>query len=401
MVPFWNFFSPSKKTKRYLFIDIGSGAIRSILIESGPEGLFGFKKQIFNRPMPTERERVVKKTGDQLHEIIFRYIKGLEAFPEKIVIGVSPELTEIAFESITKERKYKKNPVSAREIKEFISEKQSSWNKFPWLYPELINLTIDGYDVPPEGIKNICGSTIKLSLAYPLIKDEFADALSGLQKAWGGLRLEVRSTPLAVTLTIADKLAIDSPKPFTPTAKHQDVREGEGIKDFVTIRIGGSATTIIPVSSGIIQWAESFPIGGNHATLNLAAALNVSITEAEDIKRRFGKFMLPQRISDKAAEVLRTHANKLTETIASLFLNRQNILPPTILLYGGGAKDDRIKEALSSPRWLEKISFSEKANTELVGGELFFEGVLTNSPIKGPEYAGLAALVFQERKTRN
>lgn len=375
MSSLWNMFSFPKKTVKYkLVIDVGTSAIRSLLVESSPKGHLGIKKQVHYLPKVAERNRFIKKVSGQFHEIIFRYIKSLGAVPEKIIIGASPPLAPISIDTIKKERNDKNKRISAKEIKNLIAEKFARAPSKVWCPPQLIRLAVDGYDVPPEDAENTAGSVMELSVAYPAFEADFTEELSVLHKTWGGLALEIHSTPVPVAVVTGEKLSE---------------------KNFAIIKIGGTATTVIAVSSGAILWAESFSMGGDDVTRELADQLKIDIGEAEDIKRRSGKFTLPKLISEKAEEIFKRHAEKLAETIASSFLKRQNAFPPAVFLYGGGAKDSTVQKIFLDPRWFENTAFAENLRVEVLAGERFTEGVLLNTPLRGPDHVGLAALVFK------
>lgn len=376
MLPLWNIFSLPKKTiKHKLVIDVGTSAIRSLLVESGPKGYLGIKKQVHYLPKAAERDRFIKKVSGQFHEIIFRYIKSLGAVPEKIVIGASPPLAPVFIDTIKKERSDKNKRISVKEIESLLAEKSTRAPSKVWCPPQLIRLMVDGYGVPFEDAENTAGSVMELSVAYPAFEEDFTEELSVLYKTWGGLALEIHSTPVAVAVATGEKLAE---------------------KNFAIIKIGGTATTVIAVASGAILWAESFPIGGDDITRELADQLKIDSSEAEDIKRRSGKFALPQLISEKAEEIFKRHAEKLAETVASLFLKRQNAFPPAVFLYGGGAKDSTVQKTFLDPRWFENTAFAENLRVEVLAGERFTEGALLNSPLHGPDHVGLAALIFKE-----
>ncbi|MBI2639569.1 MAG: hypothetical protein HYW90_01605 [Candidatus Sungbacteria bacterium] len=375
----WNIFSSSQKTvKHRLFIDVGSSAIRSLLVESGPKGHLGIKKRVHYLPVMAERSRFLKKVSGQFHEIIFRYIKSLGSIPEKIVISASPPLAPVAVEVIKKERHDKNKPVSVKEIEGLLAEKITRTPSAAWHPPQLTRLTVDGYDISLEDTENITGSVIELSAAYPTFEPDFIEAFSALNKTWGGLTLEIHSTPITVAMATIKKLAE---------------------RNFAIIKIGGTATTVIAVASGTILWVESFPFGGDDVTRELVNQLKIEIGEAEDIKRRFGKFVLPQALSEKAEEIFKRHAEKLAGTVVSPFLKRQNAFPPTVFLYGGGAKDSAVQKTLSDPHWFENTTFAEKLRVEVLAGERFTDGVLFNSPLQGPDYVELAASVFKTLNT--
>lgn len=365
MVSLWNLFSRRPKKRHYLVIDVGSSAIRSILVEVGPDGVFGFRKQVRHiPPFAADGEKQAGKTGEHLREIIFRFIKGLGKLPDKVIIGIAPPLANVIIETIKKERPNKRERISAREIEELIAEK----------FAEPVRIVVDGYDVALENVKGAAGSLIELFITYLSAREDFAKEVEGLRGSWSGLTIEIRPTPIVVASLIIRKL-------------HQ--------KNFVLIKIGGTDTTILLVASGAVQWVESFIFGGFNATRELAGLLGVKIGDAEDIKRHFGKLTLARAIYEKAESVLKSHTKKLAEITAELFLKKQAVLPSQVFIHGGGAKVVQVVEALSDEALFENVTFAEKLLVEVLNGEFIAEKVFANSPFRGPEDADLAALAVK------
>jgi len=134
--------------------------------------------------------------------------------------------------------------------------------------------------------------------------------------------------------------------------------------DFIFIDVGGTTTTVSRIEDGLIQDITHFSIGGLSFTRRIAQELEVSLTEAESIKVQYSMARLSKKVSHKLAEMLKEDIRIWLEgvevSLKSLAQNQRDILPPVILIHGGGANLIGVKEALNFDRWYQNLPFEKK-----------------------------------------
>jgi len=74
----------------------------------------------------------------------------------------------------------------------------------------------------------------------------------------------------------------------------------------VVIDIGAGTTSLAAFARGHLLWNEVVPVGGNHATFDIAQALSVSAYEAERIKKQYGS--LARVVGDDGEAIAHAHA---------------------------------------------------------------------------------------------
>ncbi|NWF76510.1 MAG: cell division protein FtsA [Nitrospirae bacterium] len=88
---------------------------------------------------------------------------------------------------------------------------------------------------------------------------------------------------------------------FEPLAAAEAIlTDEEKKKGVAVIDIGGGTTDIVLYKNGWIRHSAVFDIGGNHFTNDIAVCLNLSIQEAERIKKTFG---MVAKVTDGSEEI--------------------------------------------------------------------------------------------------
>lgn len=88
---------------------------------------------------------------------------------------------------------------------------------------------------------------------------------------------------------------------FEPLAAAEAIlTDQEKKKGVAVIDIGGGTTDIVLYKNGWIRHSTVFDIGGNHFTNDIAVCLNLSIQEAERIKKTFG---MVEKVTDGSGEI--------------------------------------------------------------------------------------------------
>ena len=120
------------------------------------------------------------------------------------------------------------------------------------------------------------------------------------------------------------------------------------------INIGAETTTLSLFQSNLLQSLRVIPIGTNHITNDIALAFQISLDEAEKIKR--GKKDIPRR---KVQSIIQARLEDIVELVLKDLKEgrKKKYLPAGIVLTGGGANiegvEDFFREKLLFP--VEKI----------------------------------------------
>jgi len=118
------------------------------------------------------------------------------------------------------------------------------------------------------------------------------------------------------------------------------------------VDIGASSTNVVIAERGVPRLVRTLPTGGQNVTNAVAAALNVSASEAEAIKRQVGVgFAVPSDL-EPAAEVVNHVTQAMVEAIRNTFVYHSSNNPgraaELVVLTGGGAYLNGLGQYLSS-----------------------------------------------------
>ena len=118
------------------------------------------------------------------------------------------------------------------------------------------------------------------------------------------------------------------------------------------VDVGATITTVVIASGGLPRLVRSLPSGGQHVTNAVASALNVSLPEAENLKREVGVGYAVPADRQAAAEAIGTVVRTLVEGIRNTFVYFQSNNPGTSIdiavLTGGGAHLPGLGQYVSS-----------------------------------------------------
>lgn len=130
----------------------------------------------------------------------------------------------------------------------------------------------------------------------------------------------------------------------------------------ILMDVGGGTTDIAVVNEGGVQGTKMFGIGGRAFTRSIERALNVSFTQAEEIKLAIGTNKIPSQklpIIEKALNKTLDVWLSGVELALSEFTNIDN-LPHRLLLCGGGSSLDMLVDKLEESSWYTKLPFTRK-----------------------------------------
>ena len=155
------------------------------------------------------------------------------------------------------------------------------------------------------------------TLIISILTKQYEDILAAVEKAGIEVENEVMISPIAaslVTLTKAQKVA--------------------GV---ILANIGAETTTTVVFNENVPISVKVFPIGSGDVTHALALAFQVSLPEAEQIKKGAvtGSDISPQKIQRVINEKLKNIFTVINAHLKSI--GRQRMLPAGIVLTGGGS----------------------------------------------------------------
>lgn len=372
-------FSRKYRSHFYIVLDIGTFSIRSVLVEKTAGQLMAFKKQVHFLPKRDDDSRLAQSVGERLQEVLLRYVKDLRRVPNNVIMGLA---STVAFSKIETEKKVRPDAnriFEQKELDEILSTALTDKKEiagengklFVLAHVEALHVSIDGYNIDLRGWHGIKGSEAEVSLAVTYLRNDFAVVLNQIRQALGGLPVIIRPAHISVTAAVA---------------------RSKNISDFLLIKIGGRVTQISGVKDSLLQWTEALPIGGEYITDDIAKKLGVTLSHAEDIKRQYRTLIMTPEFARAAKTIIDSHIDRLKDFLRKTVITKQLLLPPTIFLYGGGARLQAVKEALSDKSWFKELTYAETIGVKTLEAEDLTRNIFTHAALYGPDDVELAAL---------
>jgi cell division protein FtsA len=130
----------------------------------------------------------------------------------------------------------------------------------------------------------------------------------------------------------------------------------------ILMDVGGGTTDIAVIDDGGVQGTKMFGIGGRAYTRSIERELNVSFTQAEDLKIGLSTNQAPQ---NKVAAIEGALTKTLDVWISGVELalsefNKLDHLPHRLFLCGGGSSLDMLMEKLEASNWYTELPFTRK-----------------------------------------
>ena len=273
----------------------------------------------------------------------------------KGIVGIAGELVKGTTTTVHYERAEPESKIDLPELKSIIQkvqekayeriESQLAWEtgqndiEVKLINAAIVDVRIDGYQVSnPIGFQ---GRDVSISIfnAYaPMIH------LGALQ-------------------TIADELGIDlisiaaEPYAVARSVDYDDVLDFSAI----FVDIGGGTTDIAVVRNGGLEGTKMFSLGGRAFTKRLSQELNIGFEEAETLKIKYSEGKLGSDVTIKIDEILQGDSMVWLGGVelSLMEFSETDLLPSKILLCGGGSALPGIRRVLSSPEWINSLSFSK------------------------------------------
>ncbi|MDQ3828916.1 MAG: cell division protein FtsA [Candidatus Tectomicrobia bacterium] len=259
-----------KYDRQVVGLDLGSTKVSAVVGEVTPEGdleIIG----IGSRPSKGVRKGTIVDSNSTV-EASLKVIEDAEIMAgtriNAVYVGiggghVDSLTTEVSMELAAKE-------VMTRDIQHVIGMARS---KTPSDQHETLDIMPIHYRLDEEGgISNPIGRTgAKLGVS--------AQVITGSVPAIGALKKVLDQAKLGIQEIVAQPLA-SARAVLTPDERDMGI---------VLLDIGGGTTEIAVYGAGTLRHVSSLVVGGNHVTHDLAVGLRTPVTEAERIKRQYGR----------------------------------------------------------------------------------------------------------------
>lgn len=353
-----NIFSNRKNTNYYLVIDIGSSAVKCLVMKNDNNSdktyIIGFGKKDLS---------LDSYANGQIIDIHIVAENTAQAIEQAVTLsGVKPELSFFSISGknvisyFSQAKHVRRKPslkINNNELQSILAEIQTSNRnqvksqlKKENLFQgdiELINSAVTNFVIDGTTVKNpleFTGEnlTIDTYTAYaPLI------SIGALQAVADEIKLDLVSV-------------IHSPYAL---AKSFDANHYQ-YKDAIFIDIGGSNTDIAINQNGSLLSTRTFGIGGQNFTNSLASNLNIAHQKAEQYKKDYSDNLLSDETQSQINQLFAPIAKQWLDNLTSEIKKTDiSIYPNKIFLCGGGSLLPEILETLST-NWYDQLPMSSK-----------------------------------------
>ena len=280
---------------------------------------------------------------------------GLQA--HKVVIGIAGELVKGATNTIRYRRPQPNRPLDEDEMS-FIIDKIQERAQFKaqrqirletgnedvevkLVNSAIVGIHIDGYKVSnPIGFQGKDVSIQIYTAFAPMVH------IGALERVAGELSLDllaVAAEPFAVARSV---IGTDSSSNFTA----------------ILADVGGGTTHIAGVNDGGVEGTKMFGIGGRSFTHQIANELNLSYKNAEKLKLNLSNEKLKSTVAKEAMEVVDKTLDVWISGVELALSEFDNVdhLPGRLLLCGGGASLEAVKDRLENTDWWKDLPFTKK-----------------------------------------
>lgn len=347
------------KTNCYLALDIGTEFVKALICVSEGKKVrvlgVGKKHQRLGEMQSgvvTDIVGVINNCQDAISQAE----KMASTKATQLIMGIAGELVKGATTTINYTRREPDTKIDLTELKNIVHKVQ--WKAFDEVRTELAyetgyneidvklvnaaitNVLIDGYKVAnPLGFQ---GKDVTIS-----IFNAFAPLVhyGTLQTIAAELDLEliaITSEPYAVARCLG--------------------LEDNGNFSAIFIDMGGGTSDLALVKDGSVEGTRMFSLGGRTFTKRLAQSLHISYEEAEEVKLAYTAEKLEKQSQRIVREAMKSDCEVWLSGVALTLSEFEhiNILPPKILLCGGGAHLPEIKEVLEGREWFHHLPFPHK-----------------------------------------
>ncbi|MBT3865060.1 hypothetical protein HOE67_04350 [Candidatus Peregrinibacteria bacterium] len=354
-----------KKTDNtFIALDIGTHEVKALLvINEGKRGrIVGMGKRIqklgdMQSGTVTDIASVISNCNDAIRDA--ERAAGIRS--TQMLMGIGGELVKGGTTSSSYIRRDPTAKIDLAELKNIVHKIQ--WKAFDQVRSQLayetgyseidvklvnaavVDVRIDGYKVTnPIGFQ---GKEVSLS-----IFNAFAPLVH-----YGALQ--------TIASEIDKELVGITAEPY---ALSRAFDNDDGKFGAIFIDVGGGTTDIAVVRDGVLEGTKMFTLGGRTFTKRLAQSLNISFSEAEDIKVAYADNKLEKQSHRIVRESMKSDCDVWLSGIALTLseFEQVDMFPSKILLSGGGSKLPEIREVLESKNWISSLPFAKKPQVSFV-----------------------------------
>lgn len=301
--------------------------------------------------------------------------------PDHLVLGIAGELIKGSTRTIRYRRHQPHAKIHLEELKNIVHKVQ--WKAFEQIRGELahetgyneidvrlvsasvIEVCVDDYKVlNPIGFQ---GKELVITIFNAFSPLTYFGVLQSITAELNMDLLAMTSEPYALTRSLPQKEAEFPHRIF--------------------IDVGGGTTDIAVVRDGILEGTKMFTLGGRSFTKRLSHNLNISFSEAEEIKLAYSKNQLEKQSHKTVADVLKQDC-EMWLTGVTITLNELipgDSIPPHIFLCGGGSQLPEIKSILLEGDWWKNMAFPYKPQIHFISPKDLSTLKDTTHSLKSPQ----------------
>ncbi len=395
-------FGGKNRSGLYLVLDIGTEFVKALIVKMDDDigkcvvlGVGSSRQNIGNMSSGavSDIKGVIETCEDAIAQA--EDMAGTEGV-EKTIMGIAGEFVKGTTTTVHYQRAKPEVRIDTLELKNIIQKVQ--WKAFNRIRKQLAfesgcneidvklinasitNVKIDGYRMKkPIGFQ---GRDVSIGIfnAYaPMVH------LGALQTIAKELDLEIVSIS-AEPYAVVHSLGIEDDASFGS----------------IFIDIGGGTTDVALMRNGILEGTVMFAIGGRAFTKRIANDFNLSFSEAEELKLRYSLRKLGREITEKLDRIMENDCavwlSGLQIALEDLLSSRAEILPPRVLLCGGGSGLPGIYKILNDQDFSAGLPFSRKPDVGFIQPRDVINIIDKTGKLKSPQNItpmGLASLLFE------
>lgn len=354
-----------KKKPLFLALDIGTEVVKALVCEAqGPVAVVhgvGKQKQKLGDMQSGAVMDIASVIGN-CEKAITEAANEADGTPTEVIMGIAGELVKGLTTRTTYIRKEPHAKIDLSELKNIIHKVQ--WKAFEETRRQLsletgyneidvklvnaaiVEVRIDGYRVSnPIGFQ---GKEVQISLFNAFAPLVHFGALQTIAAELELNLLSITAEPYAVARCL----------------ENDESNQLSGI----FIDIGGGTTDVAIVRNGSLEGTKMFTIGGRTFSKRLASTLNISFQEAEEIKIAYSSGKLEKQSEKIVREAMESDTDVWIAGIAFTLSEFRDldILPPKIMLCGGGCHLPEIKASLDKKDWFGDLPFSKSPTVSIL-----------------------------------
>lgn len=366
-----------RRRRSYIAIDFGSHSIKVAIFEKPITGIVPVNiNKIVMRLIHGLRD---SQAFASLNELLNSMLKEKQRTPEKIVIGIGPNMAETSFQEWKIGSLHLRELLTPTHIQQYFqqlfNEHRDEDHAFLG-YP--ISIEINGYPADISSLASYDGPAIKeITFHAVMLKfsDEAGSAFGDLKKVFSGIPIEFIPLQAIAGEVLGASCAIH---------------------DGILVDIGGSVTTVMFIKQGSLIHLNSFPIGTHRFSHRIIKARGGKFVEAQDLTRQYSQGLISKEDQMKLSHVF---SEEMTEW-KNAFIHSLEIfypvapLPRDVYIYGGGSYIPEVRSAFWAPEVLKNFSSYDSLNVHIIQAPQIFNNDPLQGLIKGPEDVGLASLMY-------